>query len=235
MARRFDARQRQLRRPCEVEKIGHHLAERLRLGANALDVRPVRRGQHVQIEQLAVSVNRRQAVAEFVRDARRQLADGRQAVLQQQLLLEVLHRGQVREETNRAVQLFSAPKSGDTVTPRWTPRPTSDSVTPRRTIGMAVFRHSSMTSSSGCSRGDGTYAVESGSSRIRRPAGLSVVTSPFEADHERAGRQARDDLAAQPLRRFGARGHRAFLQSSACATASWQGGREQRHFGAGRS
>ena len=49
-------------------------------------------------------MNRRQAVAELVRDSRRQLPDGREAVFQPQLLLQILDRRQIREEANRAVQ-----------------------------------------------------------------------------------------------------------------------------------
>ena len=50
-------------------------------------------------------MNRRQAVPELVRDAGRQLADRREAVLQPQLLLEILDRGQIGEQADRAVQL----------------------------------------------------------------------------------------------------------------------------------
>ena len=84
-----DGRQRELRRPREVQEVGDDLAERLGLGANAFDVRPVGFRQRLQVEQLAVAVNRRQPVAELVSDARRQLADRRQALLQPQLLFEV--------------------------------------------------------------------------------------------------------------------------------------------------
>jgi len=49
-------------------------------------------------------VNGRETVAELVRDAGRQLADGREAVLQAKLLFEILDRGQIGEEANRAVQ-----------------------------------------------------------------------------------------------------------------------------------
>src|SRR5439155_21949991 len=64
-----DTRQRQLRRPRERQKIGDHLAERLGFAANALDVGPVRGRQGIEIEQLAVAVNRREPVPEFVRNA----------------------------------------------------------------------------------------------------------------------------------------------------------------------
>ena len=65
-------------------------------------------GSALQIEQLAVAVNRREAVAELVRDAGRQLADRREAFLEPQLLLEILDRRQIGEEADRAVQLAAA-------------------------------------------------------------------------------------------------------------------------------
>ena len=71
-------------------------------------------GQRVEVEQLAVAVDRREAVAEFVRDAGGQLADGREAVLQPQLLLELLHRGQIGEQADRAVQLAVASRTAAT-------------------------------------------------------------------------------------------------------------------------
>ena len=89
-------------------------AERLGLGANAFDVRPVGVGQRVEIEQLAVAVNRRQPVAELVRDAGGQLADRRQAVLQPQLLFEILDRRQIGEQADRAVQLAVARRTAAT-------------------------------------------------------------------------------------------------------------------------
>ena len=91
--------------PRELQEVGHHLAERLGLGADPFDIRTVRLGQRRQIEQLAVALNRRQAVPELVRDAGRQLPHRRQAVLQPQLLFEILHRRQIGEEADRAVQL----------------------------------------------------------------------------------------------------------------------------------
>ena len=65
-------------------------AERVGLGAQAFDVRALRaRRQRVEIEQPRVAVNGRQAVPELVRQARGQLAESSQRVLQAQLLFEV--------------------------------------------------------------------------------------------------------------------------------------------------
>ena len=60
-------------------------------------------GQHVEIEELAVAVDGGQPVAELVRDAGRQLADRREAVLQPQLLFEIFDSGQIREQADGAV------------------------------------------------------------------------------------------------------------------------------------
>ena len=49
-------------------------------------------------------MNRGQAVAEFVRDARGQLADLREALFQSQLLFHFDHRRQIGEEANGAVR-----------------------------------------------------------------------------------------------------------------------------------
>src|SRR5436190_19388466 len=89
----------------EIEKIRDDLAERFGFSPDALDIRAIRLRQRIEIEELAVAVNRREAVAEFVRDAGRQLADGREAVLETKLLLEIFHGRQIGEETDRAVKL----------------------------------------------------------------------------------------------------------------------------------
>ena len=68
------------------------------------DVRPEFRRQPFEIEQPRVAVDRRQPVAELVRDAGGQLAEPRQAVLQPQLLLEIHDLGQVAEQADRAVR-----------------------------------------------------------------------------------------------------------------------------------
>ena len=229
------ARQRQLRRPREVEEIGDDLAERFCFGANAFDVRPVRVGQRIQIEQLAVSMNRRKAVAELVRDPRGQLSDGREAVLQPQLLLEILDRRQVGEETDRPVQLSFAVEQrrhGHAEVDA-----ASDLSAASRRGGRSawrVFRHSSMTSSSGCSRGDGMNEAASGSSRIRRPAGLRVVTSPLRPTTMAPA--VRLEMIS-PLRRSDASARAAIARSCSLQLGDGilQRRRQQRRVGAARS
>src|SRR5712692_9097659 len=50
-------------------------------------------------------MNRREAVSEVVRDTRGELSDGREAVLEAKLLLELFHGREVGEQRNGAVQL----------------------------------------------------------------------------------------------------------------------------------
>ena len=122
----------------EVQEIRHHLAERFGLLADALDMRVIRRRQRVQIEQPRVTVNRRQAVAELVRDARRQLADLREALLQPKLLLHFDDRRQIGEQANGAVRLALAVRQrrdADAEIGRRLDRPSS-TCSVRRTIGV---------------------------------------------------------------------------------------------------
>src|SRR5205823_294550 len=82
------------------------LTERLGFGADTLDVRTIRVGQLREIDQLAVALNRREAVAEFVRDARGQLADGCEAVFQAKLLFQILHVREIGKQARGALQLL---------------------------------------------------------------------------------------------------------------------------------
>ncbi len=84
-----DVYESQLRRIGEVEEVRDDLLERLGFRANALDVGAIRLWQLIEIEQLAVPLNRRQPVSELVRDAGRQFADAREALLEPQHSLRV--------------------------------------------------------------------------------------------------------------------------------------------------
>ena len=108
LADRFEVHgcQRELRRPGEVQEVGHDLTQRFGFCTDPLDVGAVRLGQRLQIEQLAVAQDGGETVPEFVRDAGGELADGCQAFLQPQLLFQILHRCEVGEQTNRPVLLF---------------------------------------------------------------------------------------------------------------------------------
>ena len=65
-------------------------------------------GQPFQIEQPAVPVNRGEAVPELVRDARGQLAEPCEAVLQPQLIFEIRDLTEVAEQADRAVFVTAA-------------------------------------------------------------------------------------------------------------------------------
>ena len=199
----IDRSERELRRAREVQEVGHDLAERLRLGANALDVLTIVCGQRFQIDQLAVAVNRREPVPELVRDAGRQLADRRQAFLQPQLLFEALHGGQIGEQADRAVQIAvvveqrrngHAKMGGAVACLVQAHRPPE--------IGSLVARQSSMTSDSA-----GSPSIRRWSSSGRRfgdpqhpPAGgIDDPDLAVQSHHEQAGGEALDDFAAQPL------------------------------------
>ena len=66
---------------------------------------------------------------------------------------------------------------------------------------------------------------------MRRPAGLKIRRCRRAIDDEQAGGQARDDLAAQPLRGLGARRHRLLLRLS-LVDRLLQRRRQQRGLGA---
>ena len=59
-------------------------------------------GQRGGIDQLAVAVDRRQAVAKLVRDPGGQLAEPCQRFLQPKLLFEMRDRGEIREQADDA-------------------------------------------------------------------------------------------------------------------------------------
>ena len=96
----IDRAQRDLLRARKVQEVGDHIAKRLRLLADALDIGPILRRQRLRIEQPAISMDRRQAVAELVRDARRQLAQPSERFLQAKLLFELDDIGEIREQAD---------------------------------------------------------------------------------------------------------------------------------------
>ena len=82
-------RHRQLLRARKPQEVGDHFAQRDGLGANPFDARARLLGQRLRIEQPAVAVNGREAVAEFVREAGGELAEARERFLEAQLLFEL--------------------------------------------------------------------------------------------------------------------------------------------------
>jgi hypothetical protein len=66
----------------EIQKVGYHLPECLGFIPDTLDVGSIVPGKAIEVEQAAVTVNRRKAIAEFVRDSRGEFSEPREAVLQ---------------------------------------------------------------------------------------------------------------------------------------------------------
>jgi hypothetical protein len=79
---------------------------------------------------------------------------------------------------------------------------------------------------------NGPLESASGSRAACRPTGFSACTRAIGPDDEEAGRQARDDLVAQPLRRFRARGEHLLAQLEP-GQRLFHGGRHERRLGAG--
>ncbi len=113
----IDRREHQLLGPGEVEEVGHHFAERFGLLADAPKMRMIGSGQRLEIEQPRVAMNRRQAITEFVGDARGQLADLREALLQAKLLFH-FHTGVKSVKRQIAPWGWPGHRDGDTLTPK---------------------------------------------------------------------------------------------------------------------
>ena len=227
--------QRQPGRTREVQEVRHDLAERLGLLPDAFDVRLELRRKRSRVEQLAVTVNSGEAVAEFVGDPRRQFAESRQGFLQSELFLELHDRRQVREQADDATSTVRA-KRGDG----------------HADVGhVARVRHLQGTAhdrSSRCqalvdyrgqrSRRHGQPGVMGpllrGIDAEHPPAGrVEDLDLTGSIDHEQSGGNAVDDLRVQALRRFGALGQCALLRAQ-LLDGLLQGSRQQRRFAASR-
>ena len=101
---------------------------------------------------------------------------------------------------------------GETVRPRCDAAPPVNG-TARRTTGRAVLRHSSRTSASGpasCKHlSIGPFPAVARQAEHRLTGGIQGADDAVAVDDEEPGCQAGDDFAAQTLRGFGARLHRA--------------------------
>jgi len=215
----IDVGERHLRRPREVEEVGHHFAECLRLVADALDILAVLLRQRLEVEELAVALDRRETVSKLVRDAGRQLADHCEAFLQAELFFELLHRRQVGEEADRAVQLpvFIGQRRH------------RDAQVRQRQAGIEVLGQRDRPADD---RHAGLEAFVDDVQQwllVRRPAivgggerfgnvqhpAAGRIEDPelaVEADDEQPRGQARDDFAAEALRRVRARRGRPLLR-----------------------
>ena len=93
--------------PCQsrkVQEVIDHLAERLGLLPDTLDVRQLASRQPVEIQEPTVTMNRGEAVAEFVRESCRQLAEPGQAVFESELLLQIDDGRQIGEQTDNTLK-----------------------------------------------------------------------------------------------------------------------------------
>ena len=210
----LDRRQRQLGRTGEVQEVGDDLSERLGLVADALHVGAKVSRQAFEIEQPAVAVDRREPVAELVGDAGGHLAEPSEAVLQPELFFELHHFGQIAEEADDAVRgaagLFANRRNRQAQmrrdAARQRHRPAHDR--PRRRQAFledvgerpGVLQHLAI----------GAFPAVPRQTQHRLAGGIQRADDAVAIDDEEAGGQAGDDLAAQTLRRFGARLHRAF-------------------------
>ncbi len=126
-------------------------------------------------------------------------------------------------------------RMGDTVRPRCEAAPPVNG-TARRTTGRDVVRHSSSTSASGPASFS-TVAVRAlpvaaGEAQHRLARRIQRTNDALTIDDEEPGREAGDDLTAQPLGRFRAKLHRA-LAVAQLAHRIFHRGRHERGLGAG--
>jgi hypothetical protein len=95
----IDTRQGDVLRAGEAEEIRDDLSERLRFLSDAFNVPAVIGLESFNVDQLAVAVDGREAVAEFVGETSRELTEPRQRFLETQLLLELDVRSEKRQMT----------------------------------------------------------------------------------------------------------------------------------------
>ena len=105
---KLPVRQRHLLRPCKAQKVRRDPPESLHLLPDSLQVRLVRGRKGVRIDQAAVPVDSGEPVPKLVCDARRELAETSERLLQPQLLFQLEHVRQVREQTDDAALAFGA-------------------------------------------------------------------------------------------------------------------------------
>ena len=182
-------------------------------------------------------MNGREPVAELVRDARGQLPDLGQAVLQPQLLLELDDVGQIAEEADGAIA-----RSGDGLDRRHRDAEVRRPIAARREADGAaadrVPRVEALLDDPGQRRrreqhgADVAAPVRFGHAEQAAAGGIERFDAAILADDEQARRQAGDDLAAQPLGRLGARRHRLFPHAQARQRVLHRRGHEG-GFGAG--
>ena len=205
----------------EVQEVVDHFPQDDGLLPDTFDVRLVLRLQLPRIEQSAIPVDCGETVAELVGDAGRQFSDPGQDLLQPQTLLEVDDRAQVGEETDRTLEAAVVTThrrnrdpevSGRAGVPRWE----LDSAARDRPLGREVLI--GHIGQRGGQRPDQvpkrTSRFCGGHAEQPTPRGVENLQGTFDVDHEQPGRQAVDDLLAQPLGRFRPRVGLALLLSN---------------------
>src|SRR5215208_2835368 len=216
------ARQGDVFRTRKAEEVGHHLAERLGLLTDALDVWLVLRRHGFDLDQSAIAMNRREAVAELVREAGGQLTEARQRLFQAQLLFQLHDRRQIREEANHAGSRVSSTldslcrRSGrlSFVQVRLQlPQRRHGHAEMNRPAALDLHR-SSKDRTRGCQtlfnqlhewRKRQQHRVVVGANRIalhvnhRAPGPVEDLHAPTSMDYKQPRRQALDDVAAQLL------------------------------------
>ena len=173
----------------------------------------------------------RQAVAELVRDARRQLAEPRQAVLQSQLIFEVHDLAEIGEQADRPVGVpgFVANRRDRHAEVRGASRNSADRAAHHR-LG---FRQAFVNHRRELGRAAEHLGVCAGPVGLRQAEQLPArriesADDPAKVDDEQAGGEARDDLVAEPFGGLGSRLHRALLQPQVAQRVLHRRGHEDR-------
>jgi hypothetical protein len=173
-----------------------------------------------------------EAIPEFVRDAGRELPDRRKALPEAELLFELLDRGEVGEETDRALQAAGAVRQRRHGHAEMGGAP-------------ARLRHVDHLSKNGRAGGEAVVdqrrerrfpeqppvVVERHSVGYRQhPArrGIENPDAALQSSDEQSCGQARDDLIAQMLRGLGAGRRRPLLRLQAAHGIFQRGGQHRR-------
>ena len=218
----------------EVQEIRHDLAKCLCLLTDSVDVRVIRRGQRVEIEEPRVPMNRRQAVAKLMSDARRSARPLAPGSLSTELLFHFNDVGQIGKQANGSVRLPVAIRErryADAQIRRAIDRQSS-LATVRRTIGSPLVQ-TLVDQLRKCGRQH--VSIGRGERRCvaaqqTAACGIQNAETAIARDDEQTRRQALDDLAAEPLRGFGARRHLALLRFQ-LGQRFVQGGGDERGLG----
>ena len=174
-------------------------------------------GSAVGIDQLAVAVNRRQPVAEFMSDAGGELSEPRQRLLQPKLLFELDDRREVRKQADDAARVrlaLAEPRDGDAhmrdvVGLRHLERPSHDRMPRRQTLVDDVGERKRGRRQ----RADVRAFDAAGDAKHLPAGGIQNLHVTLTIDDEQTGGEAVDDLRAELLGCLGPLGHGALLRA----------------------